>query len=252
MIGKTPDAGTVTDLKFAILQEPAQVNQAIRSVMVGPSWVKLDVADEALDHAEPIDGDATKLKASSSGVPIRWKETGIGEKWGIVLLGAAGATTTRDAIAMITVPIPAASALDGTAKTATTGQAAGAATLMDYKRDANGDHIQPPVDLEAKQEDDPNFVQTVPPTPSSEIPQVDVVRDVVNYSETEFRASVVEPILVPGRLRKVGDTELFEIMPNWDIRSLPEFDRTKKQIAYTPANDGAGKLGGKECPPATP
>ena len=251
MLGKKPDTSTVTDLKFAILQGPAQEDQIVPAIYNGPSWVKLDVTDDSLDHAEPIDGDATKLKASSSGVVILWKETGVGEKWAIVLLGAAGATTTRDATAMIVATVPAAT-LDGANKTSTPGKLADGAYLLDYKRDANGDHEQPPVDMEAKQEDDPTFVQTDPPTPPSQIPQVDAVRDVINHSKTEIRASEAEPIQVPGRLRKIGDVELFEIAANFDLRSLPglEVDDeivVDELIPYKPADTVAFELAGEKC-----
>ena len=223
-LGKKPDEETTTNLKFAVVQGPMKADEPKSAIVIGETWVKVDVVAESDELAAPIDGDATKLKSGAAGVPILWKETGIGDKWAIVLLGGGG-TSIKASIAMATSDIPAAT-INGSAVTATPGK--GEVKLLDWKRDGAGDYITPPVDWEVKQEDDPNFIQQDPPVP---VPQVDAVRDSVNGSLTIIRASTADPVILVGNERTVGGEKLFVVGNVMDFEHCPAMTKAQHRLA---------------------
>jgi len=73
------------EMKFVILAEPIKQNQCGKAMIAGITPVKLDVKDEGHEYASPLLSDTTKLQTTGDG-PCRivWKETGTGEKWGLV------------------------------------------------------------------------------------------------------------------------------------------------------------------------
>jgi len=75
-------------------------------VISGTAWCKIDVQAESDDTAAPVVDDTAKLK-SGSGVPIIWKESGTGVKWGVVLLGG-GAIGLGAKLAKVSTEITAA------------------------------------------------------------------------------------------------------------------------------------------------
>jgi len=85
--GVTPDDVTHYS-QVAILQAPVVDNGVVPAVLSGLSIVKLDVGHASHTHADVKDNDKTKLKTEFSGsARILWKESGTGDKWGIVRLG---------------------------------------------------------------------------------------------------------------------------------------------------------------------
>lgn len=79
--------------KFAITWEPIKVGREGYGVIVGLVPVRINVTDEDHEFAAIDDADATRLASDGSeGVPIVWKESGTGEKWGVVNLGGGSGT----------------------------------------------------------------------------------------------------------------------------------------------------------------
>lgn len=79
------DPAKYHEMKFVILIEPIKQNQCGKAMVAGMTPVKLDIKDEGHDYALPIPEDTTKLQTACDG-PCRivWKETGTGDKWGLV------------------------------------------------------------------------------------------------------------------------------------------------------------------------
>jgi len=74
--------------KFAILLEPLACGKVGRGLLVGVAPVRINVLDEDHDYADVADQDAARLESCVAGAAqILWKESGTGEKWGVVRLG---------------------------------------------------------------------------------------------------------------------------------------------------------------------
>lgn len=87
--GETPTTADHTG-KFAVLLESCPVGGRADAVILGVVQVLLDVTAESDKYADVYDEDTTKLKTGASGsARILWKESGTGEKLGIVELTGA-------------------------------------------------------------------------------------------------------------------------------------------------------------------
>ena len=128
------------------------------------------------------------------------------------------AAKVAGAMAILTTSVDGAE-MDGANKTGTFGKKNDAATLVDYKRDSNGDYEFPLVDFE------PLLEKSGTGTDKTE-----AVRTVLNLSKTIYRASEDEPMLVMGyeQTVKQGDDveKLFIIPPTNDLRAFPGLDET--------------------------
>jgi len=141
-----------------------------------------------------------------------------------------GAGSVAGGMAMLTGGVPAA-AMDGAAVTATPGRAVGAAKILRWEQDNDGNIIEPPVSLE----------------------DAGVTKDAYNFSKTTIRASSTEPVLVTGITKKIGDSEVFVITNVMDFRALPGYaEGTAAVVADTqiPHHIGGSedfKLDAEEC-----
>lgn len=75
------------DAPFAVLAGPAAVGKHTTAVVVGLTWVQVNVTDEAHTKAASVENDAVKLLSGTDGVPIIWKPAGTGVKWCVIRLG---------------------------------------------------------------------------------------------------------------------------------------------------------------------
>jgi len=151
-------------------------------------------------------------------------------------------------IAMATDDIPAAK-IDGEKKTVEPGIEK--VTMLDWKRKDDGDYQVPPVNLEAKKEDDPLFDQPDPDNPI-DVPQVEVERNAYNFSESGVRASVDEAVILVGTELEVVKTKMFLISNIFDYRATPgHFKGTDpKKDAQGPhhkGNEGNYQMGHGRC-----
>ena len=110
--GIEPSSSTATK-DIAILQAPAISGQTMEAVIVGPTWVKLELPewDETYTTAGPTDGDSTKLTAGAGGITVVWHATpedamAPTEVWALVMLGGGGSSNLRKA--RVTTAITAA------------------------------------------------------------------------------------------------------------------------------------------------
>lgn len=76
--------------KFLVTTGPIPEDGFGRAVISGPARVQIDVVSESHGFADVIDGDHTKLRSGGTGVPILYKQSGTGTKWGIVNVGSGG------------------------------------------------------------------------------------------------------------------------------------------------------------------
>lgn len=77
--------------RFVVLTEPLVVNAIGLAVAAGVCPVQLDVNADTDLFADVKDNDAGKLKTGGSGAAvILWKESGTGQKWAVIRLGAGG------------------------------------------------------------------------------------------------------------------------------------------------------------------
>ncbi len=133
-------------------------------------------------------------------------------------------------IGMVTKTIAGATAMNGTAITATAGRSADAdaVTLM------TGD----PSSLTALQED-------------LGAGDVNAVRRGATFSKSDFRASTSEPILMWGKLETYdsgdGEEEHFVIVGPFDMRSFVGHSSTDEQGPYHPAGSNKYELGRSSC-----
>jgi len=104
MKGVTPTRATHYR-KFAVLLEPAADGAIVPAAVDGLVVARVNVTDAAHTHADVIDDETILESGVCGGALIEWKETGTGEKWAIVQLGAP----TRTAIAKAGSAIDAAS-----------------------------------------------------------------------------------------------------------------------------------------------
>ena len=96
---------------FAILQQPALLDQVVPACVSGVSIVELDVQSPEHQYAVPNAGH-TMTTADSGGAKILWRQEKPGDDgkiWGLVLFPVSAAPTTPDAIPTtpdaITVPV---------------------------------------------------------------------------------------------------------------------------------------------------
>lgn len=80
-----PELGTHNN-KFAVLTQSLKDNEIGDAIVMGVTQVKLNINSSTDTHAAISDGETDYLETGTTGVEIIWKETGTGEKWGIVLL----------------------------------------------------------------------------------------------------------------------------------------------------------------------
>jgi len=93
--------------KFAILLEPVPTGVYAKAVVAGAAIVKVNVADAGHQYADVADGQCGYLASGTSGAAmILWKESGTGEKWAVVRIGAGGGGT-GDSISTIPVKLSA-------------------------------------------------------------------------------------------------------------------------------------------------
>lgn len=75
--------------KFVILLEPIPSGRIGRGLLMGVCPVKVNFAAADDDYADVADGEAGYLASGSTGAAsILWKESGTGEKWALVSVGA--------------------------------------------------------------------------------------------------------------------------------------------------------------------
>lgn len=126
----------------AIYQGPVGDAQSMEAVIIGPTWVRLELPewDETYTTAKATDGDCTKLTAGSGSIPVLWhatpeeadpmadppeeQET---EVWALVMLGGGGGASTLRSFLVVT---DAAGASTYTA-TGITGGTVGKGYLLD-------------------------------------------------------------------------------------------------------------------------
>ena len=78
---------------YGILQKPLQQNECGPAMLGGITPAKVNIDDESHEFAEP---DENGLKSSTSGLArILWKEPETGEKWAVIHLGGAAASSCR-------------------------------------------------------------------------------------------------------------------------------------------------------------
>lgn len=87
--GVMPIADNHTE-RLVILAEPILKDAIGYGWISGVCQVKLDVSDEASLTAGIVDQNKATLKAGEGSIPILWKESGVGVKWGLVRLGGGG------------------------------------------------------------------------------------------------------------------------------------------------------------------
>jgi hypothetical protein len=90
LVGVTPtDPGHLG--KFVILLEPVPAGELAQALASGVCPVRLDVKDEQDGFADVNDGTCVTLKTGPKGAAvILWKESGTGQKWGVVHLAGSG------------------------------------------------------------------------------------------------------------------------------------------------------------------
>jgi hypothetical protein len=77
---------------FGILQRPLKKDEVGSAMLSGVTPVKLNLLSETHEFAEL---DENGLKSTDSGsVRILWKQSGTGDKWAVILLGASGTWNT--------------------------------------------------------------------------------------------------------------------------------------------------------------
>lgn len=94
----------------AILQDPLADGAFGLATILGMTWVKVDVSTDETgwQWANVVSGQTSKLDAAESSGPARivWKESGLGEKWAIVVLGApsgaAGGSVEAEEVEVVT------------------------------------------------------------------------------------------------------------------------------------------------------
>lgn len=176
------------DKTLAILQSPLADEKisAVPPVLVGLSVVKLDVQSEADETAQVVKDDQAKLKTGGGSIPIVWKESGTGEKWGIVMLGSGGGGSN---VPMILITAECAPALPPTAE-----------------------HEQPSYT--------PAAGKLVKPGPEAEL----WLRESNSLGVINFSFSGVRPgVYFPAHTDTVivsGEPETVYVLHNWDMSSL--------------------------------
>ncbi|GHT12339.1 hypothetical protein FACS1894170_07040 [Planctomycetales bacterium] len=100
---------------FAILQKPALPNQIVPACVTGVSVAKLTVINESDEFASPGNSTETLLTGPQGLARILWKESGSGERWGLVQFPVGGAEKeVLYGVVMSPVHCPPNSALDPT------------------------------------------------------------------------------------------------------------------------------------------
>lgn len=95
--GKVPTAaaaaGTATG-RWGVILRPGDEGTIVPAVVSGPVAVRINVTDAGHGWAVPIATDRTRLASSAAAAAgaarVLWKESGTGEKWGVVNLGGGG------------------------------------------------------------------------------------------------------------------------------------------------------------------
>jgi hypothetical protein len=109
--GTKPNSETKS---FAILQTRALQEEIVYGCVAGVSVVKIDVQNESDEFVTPK--DETTMSSSAEGVArIIWKESGSGEKWGLVLYpvgGSGGGESKIYAVVMSAIHCPSDPTLD--------------------------------------------------------------------------------------------------------------------------------------------
>jgi len=78
--------------KYIILLEPLAANAVGKGCISGVCQVRVNVTDEDHEFAEMADGKTDVLESGDTGsAKILWKESGTGQKWAVVHLGASAA-----------------------------------------------------------------------------------------------------------------------------------------------------------------
>ena len=102
------------EMLFVILQEPILQDKCGRAMISGTTPAVLDVKDEKHEYASPVADNSALLETAAAGVcRIFWKESGTGEKWGVVqfpsgdfprvvIKNASGSTIQDGAACMVT------------------------------------------------------------------------------------------------------------------------------------------------------
>jgi hypothetical protein len=81
--------------QIAILLEPIGDGRIGRAAVSGIVPVLIDSTTADPTHALPIDSDITKMTGSTTGYPILARESGSGEKWGLVILSQSATPEPR-------------------------------------------------------------------------------------------------------------------------------------------------------------
>jgi hypothetical protein len=82
--------------------------------------------------------------------------------------------------------------------------------------------------------------------------EAEIIRDACTWSGTPFRASTTEPVWALGFWKSVtsgvsDDETVFVVVNCFDLRALPDFDKTKIQVPLHDDATGAHRLGGRIC-----
>jgi len=203
--------------RIGIALAPIEQDKIRKCVVMGWVQAKVDIKNANDRLADIVDDDVTKLVSGSSGIPMIPCQSGLGEKWAIVLLGGSASTSLE--WAMVVGDIPAFSAVDGTAITATPGKSVSQSVNIMAWNGAN---------LEADQ-DATTLLG-------------------INASGTTIRSSTAEPVLVLGFRDTVDGDKSFVIVNVMDFRGMPNYDKAAMQIPFHDVANGDFLLDAEACP----
>lgn len=235
------------DLRIAVMRQAVPNDKQGDAQLIGVTTAIVNVTSTDHRFAAVVDG-SVKMESGTSGLlQIISPLTETGEQEVAGLIGAASSAALSVSSAMITAEVPAFTEIDGNDKTCTPGRLNNGCTLLDWKKDQNGEYIMPLADRVPKQEPDPDSLLEPPP-------EIDAVRDVINETGTRIRGSVDEPVIIKGRIEKItsdnGSDEVF-IAESFEGRTLPGYARTGDEAnAKSVFHDSVGReftLGRDEC-----
>jgi hypothetical protein len=232
--GDKPDADTGSD--FAILQSPVLTGKIGSAAIRGYSFCQINVTDADHTFATSSDTDATKLVSGSAGVPIIWKETGTGTKYGIVNLGGGGSGSASGALAIVKGTVGASSAIDVTGTLSESNAVVTVGTLTASATDTTFTTGA----LLVNQDGKPIFVDGA-------------LRalDVLNPSYTAF-AGEGPGVFVAGSVVELDGSEFF-ILPRFELRTEPSWALGSSatddaQALYHAGGSRAQLVGREDCP----
>ncbi|OHB51767.1 MAG: hypothetical protein A2Y12_01395 [Planctomycetes bacterium GWF2_42_9] len=105
--GVSPSTASHSGGRFVVTCEPIAAGAIGRAYAAGFVVVKINVIDEAHTCADIETDDKAKLKSAESGAAvILWKESGTGDKWGIIRFGGGSAGGGDNTLWVILSKVP--------------------------------------------------------------------------------------------------------------------------------------------------